>query len=155
VERDWANADLFAADGAAGISRSGTLDFMRAVTQRVTRAQVTVDGEVTAKIANGLLVLLGVAKTDTPPDADYLAGKIVGLRIFEDENGKMNLAVGGRQWLSAGGFAIHTLRRCPPGASVRPSMTLLRYNKPANSMKYFVERIRAAGLPCETAVSRP
>jgi len=67
---------------------------MRAVTQRVTRAQVTVDGEVTAKIANGLLVLLGVAKTDTPPDADYLAGKIVGLRIFEDENGKMNLAVG-------------------------------------------------------------
>ena len=66
---------------------------MRAVVQRVTRAQVTVDGEITGKIENGLLILLGVAKTDNNLDADYLAEKIAGLRIFEDSEGKMNLGL--------------------------------------------------------------
>jgi len=72
---------------------------MRAVVQRVSRAQVIANGEVTGKIGRGLFVLLGVAGTDTERDADYLADKIAGLRIFEDETGKMNLAtaeVGGR-----------------------------------------------------------
>ena len=55
---------------------------MRAVIQRVSRAQVSVGEEVVGKIGAGLLVLLGVATTDTAPDADYLAGKVVGLRIF-------------------------------------------------------------------------
>jgi D-tyrosyl-tRNA(Tyr) deacylase len=66
---------------------------MRAVIQRVTRAGVTVNGEVTGRINRGLVVLLAVGSADTETDADYLADKIVSLRIFEDENGKMNLAV--------------------------------------------------------------
>ena len=65
---------------------------MRAVVQRVSRAQVAISGDITAKIGRGLLVFLGVASTDTESDADYLAAKIAGLRIFEDQHGKMNLA---------------------------------------------------------------
>ena len=67
--------------------------FMRAVVQRVSRAKVTVEGEITGEIATGLLVLLGVAEGDTAEDAVTLAEKLVGLRIFEDAEGKMNLAL--------------------------------------------------------------
>ena len=63
---------------------------MRACVQRVSRARVTVKGRVTGQIDKGLLVLLGVAQADTEADARYLAEKIAGLRIFEDEAGKMN-----------------------------------------------------------------
>ena len=66
---------------------------MRAVVQRVTRARVTVDDEVTGEIEKGLVVLLGVAHDDTKADADYLAPKIVSLRIFDDSEGKMNLSL--------------------------------------------------------------
>ncbi len=66
---------------------------MRAVVQRVTSSSVTVEEEVTGKISLGLMVLLGVAEGDTDKDAKYLAEKIAGLRIFEDEDGKMNLSV--------------------------------------------------------------
>src|SRR5271155_2261162 len=64
---------------------------MRAVVQRVSRAQVAVDGEIVGEVGRGLLVLLGVTHADTEADADYLADKIAGLRIFEDESEKMNL----------------------------------------------------------------
>jgi len=66
---------------------------MRAVVQRVSRARVTVIDESVAAIDVGLLVLLGVGRSDTEADASYLAEKIVGLRIFEDERGKMNRSV--------------------------------------------------------------
>jgi D-aminoacyl-tRNA deacylase len=66
---------------------------MRAVVQRVTRAQVTVDGEIVGAIERGLVVLLGVAHDDTKADADYLAPKIVSLRIFDDSEGKMNVSL--------------------------------------------------------------
>ena len=66
---------------------------MRAVVQRVSRAKVAVDGETTGEIEDGLLVLLGVSNRDTEPDALYLIEKILNLRIFEDENGKMNLSL--------------------------------------------------------------
>jgi D-tyrosyl-tRNA(Tyr) deacylase len=66
---------------------------MRAVVQRVSSARVTVAGEVTGEIARGLLVLLGVAQGDTEADAQWLAEKIVALRIFEDEADKMNRSV--------------------------------------------------------------
>jgi D-tyrosyl-tRNA(Tyr) deacylase len=66
---------------------------MRAVVQRVTRAQVTVNDDVVGRISRGLVVLLGVGNADAESDADYMADKIIGLRIFDDENGKMNLAV--------------------------------------------------------------
>ena len=66
---------------------------MRAVIQRVTRASVTIDGEVVGEIANGLVVLLGVARDDTKEDADYLVPKIIALRIFDDVEGHMNVSV--------------------------------------------------------------
>ena len=66
---------------------------MRAVIQRVTRARVSVDGSVLGEIGKGLVVLLGVARDDTKSDAEYLASKIVALRIFDDADGKMNVSV--------------------------------------------------------------
>lgn len=66
---------------------------MRAVIQRVSSARVTVGGEVTGEIGPGLLVLLGVGRDDTPADADWLAAKVTGLRIMEDDEGRMNRSV--------------------------------------------------------------
>jgi D-tyrosyl-tRNA(Tyr) deacylase len=66
---------------------------MRAVVQRVTRASVTIEGEIAGEIGNGLVVLLGVARDDTREDADYLAAKIAALRIFDDAAGRMNVSV--------------------------------------------------------------
>jgi len=66
---------------------------MRCVVQRVTSASVTVNGEIVGRIATGFLALIGVAKGDGPADIDYIASKIRGLRVFEDEQGKMNRSV--------------------------------------------------------------
>ena len=66
---------------------------MRAVIQRVTEASVKVDGKITGAIGNGLLILVGIEDADTQEDIDWLAKKIVGMRIFNDENGVMNLSV--------------------------------------------------------------
>ena len=66
---------------------------MRAVIQRVTRASVTIDGEVVGEIDDGLVVLLGIARDDTKADADYLVPKIIALRIFDDAEGRMNVSV--------------------------------------------------------------
>jgi len=66
---------------------------MRAVVQRVTRASVSVDGEIIGEIGKGLVVLLGIARDDTKVEAAYLVDKIAALRIFDDEEGKMNLSV--------------------------------------------------------------
>ena len=66
---------------------------MRCVIQRVSRAKVTVDGEIAGEIGRGLLILLGVAREDLPKEADYLLEKTLNLRIFEDENDQMNLSL--------------------------------------------------------------
>ena len=66
---------------------------MRAVVQRVTRANVTIDDEVVGEIEHGLVVLLGIARDDTKEDADYLVPKIIALRIFDDGEGRMNVSV--------------------------------------------------------------
>ena len=66
---------------------------MRAVVQRVTRASVTIDGDVVGEIKQGLVVLLGIARDDTKADADYLVSKIIALRIFDDAEGRMNVSL--------------------------------------------------------------
>ena len=66
---------------------------MRAVIQRVTKASVKVDGKITGEIGKGLLIFLGVGEGDTEKDLRYIADKAIGLRIFTDENDKMNLSV--------------------------------------------------------------
>ena len=122
---------------------------MRAVVQRVSRAQVAVGGEIVGKIGCGLLVLPGVTHADTEAEADYLADKIVGLRIFEDENGKMNLDTA----LVRGGILVVSqftlygdVRR-----GKRPSFDAAAPPERARQLyEYFVERIRATGLSCET-----
>lgn len=122
---------------------------MRAVVQRVSRAQVTVNGEVVGKIDRGALVLLGVSREDTEKDADYLAEKIAGLRIFEDENGKMNLdvtAVGGAMLVVSQFTLYGNVRR-----GKRPSFDAAAPPERARQLyEYFVDRIRVAGLPCQT-----
>lgn len=122
---------------------------MRAVVQRVTRAQVTVGGEVTGKIDRGLLVLLGVSRADTEKDADYVADKITGLRIFEDEKGKMNLdvaAVGGAVLVVSQFTLYGDIRR-----GKRPSFDAAATPERARQLyEYFIERIRAASLACQT-----
>jgi D-aminoacyl-tRNA deacylase len=127
--------------------------FMRAVVQRVSRAQVTVKGtvkdEVIGQIGPGLLVLLGVGDGDTESDADYLAEKISGLRIFEDNQGKMNLSVAdiGGAVMTVSQFTLYgDVRR-----GKRPSFDAAARPERARELyEYFVERIRAAGLRCET-----
>jgi D-aminoacyl-tRNA deacylase len=122
---------------------------MRAVVQRVSRAKVTVNRQVASEIGPGLLVLLGVGQNDTEADADYLAEKIAGLRIFEDAEGKMNRALGesGGAVLAVSQFTLYgdvrRGKRPSFDAAARPEQARRLYD-------HFVEKIRAAGLRCET-----
>jgi len=122
---------------------------MRAVVQRVSRARVTVDGEITGEIGLGLLVLLGVGRDDTNSDATYLAGKIAGLRVFEDDQGKMNLSV-----LDAGGSVLAVSQFTLYGdvrRGKRPSFDAAAAPEKARQLyEFFVEQVRATGLRCET-----
>ncbi len=122
---------------------------MRAVVQRVSTAKVTVDENVTGEIQTGLLVLLGVSVTDTQADADYLVDKIVGLRIFEDADEKMNLSVKdvGGAILAVSQFTLYgdvrRGKRPSFDAAARPEQARAAYN-------YFVEKVREADVRCET-----
>jgi|SRR5208283_2722627 len=122
---------------------------MRAVVQRVSRAKVTIDGKITGEIGRGLLVLLGVGAGDTLADADYLAEKVIGLRIFEDAGGKMNLSVVDVEGaiLAVSQFTLYgDVRR-----GKRPSFDAAAPPQPARELyEYLVEKIRSAGLRCET-----
>lgn len=122
---------------------------MRAVVQRVTRASVKVGNNLAGEIGAGLLVLLAVAQDDDERDADYLAGKIAGLRIFEDDAGKMNLGVAdaGGAVLAVSQFTLYgDVRR-----GKRPSFdAAARPEKAKPLYESFVARIRALGLRCET-----
>jgi D-aminoacyl-tRNA deacylase len=122
---------------------------MRAVVQRVSRAQVTVNEEIAGRIRLGLLILLGVERDDTEADATYLAGKIVGLRIFEDAQGKMNRSVQdvGGSVLAVSQFTLYGDVR----KGKRPSFDAAAPPEKARELyEFFVEQIRAAGLRCET-----
>jgi D-tyrosyl-tRNA(Tyr) deacylase len=131
----------------AGVSWK--LKLMRAVVQRVSRAEVTVGGEVTGAIGRGLMVLLGVASPDGETDADYLADRIVGLRIFEDQAGKMNLALADVQGavLVVSQFTLYG----DASRGRRPSFDAAADPEHARKLyEHFVARIRASGLDCAT-----
>jgi len=122
---------------------------MRAVVQRVSRARVTVRGEVTGEIGQGLLVFLGVGLHDDQFGADYLVKKIAGLRIFDDHEGRLNLAI------SDVGGAVLAVSQFTLYASLfkgnRPSFDGAAKPERARELyEYFVGQIRAAGLRCET-----
>ena len=122
---------------------------MRAVVQRVSRAQVSVDEEVIARISAGLLVLLGVSKLDSQADVDYLVTKIVGLRIFDDADGKMNWSLNETRGgiLAVSQFTLYgDVRR-----GKRPSFDEAAPPELARELyESFVSKIREAGFTCET-----
>jgi D-tyrosyl-tRNA(Tyr) deacylase len=80
---------------------------MRALVQRVARASVSIDGAVVSSIGPGLLVLLGVGVDDTPAQADWLAGKVRALRVFDDAAGRMNEPLGDREVLCVSQFTLY------------------------------------------------
>ena len=122
---------------------------MRFVVQRVTHASVTVDGQVIGKIGNGFMVLIGVADTDTREIADKMVKKLLGLRIFEDENEKMNRSLEDvkGQLLIVSQFTLYG--SCKKGrrpeflSAARPEVAIPLYEK-------FVELCRAKGFHTET-----
>src|SRR5271166_2004616 len=124
---------------------------MRALLQRVTEARVTVDGTVTGKIGVGLLVLLGVSKLDTEADAEFVAQKVLNLRIFEDKQGKMN-----RSLLDTGGAMLVVSQftlygDCRKGR--RPSFDDAAPAEQARALyQHFVDAARRAGLRVETGI---
>ena len=122
---------------------------MIAVVQRVKQSKVTVDGEVIGQIGPGLLILLGVADTDSKDDIDYLADKVSNLRIFEDETGKMNrsLIETGGAMLVVSQFTL--LGDCRKGR--RPSFVHAARPEMAESFyRAFIEAVRSKGISVAT-----
>ena len=124
---------------------------MRAVLQRVTRASVTVDGEVLGKIGKGFMILLGVEDADTEEIADKMADKICKLRIFEDNAGKMNLSVGDVRGslliVSQFTLAGDTSRGNRPGFD-----TAEKPDRANELYQYFVKCCAANGVPVATGI---
>ena len=124
---------------------------MRLLIQRVSEARVTVDGTVTGSIRTGLVVLVGVSKSDTEAEADYLSDKTLGLRIFSDDSGKMNLnaADAGAALLVISQFTLYG--SCRKGR--RPSFDEAAPPERAQALyNYFVEQLRRGPVPVETGV---
>jgi len=124
---------------------------MRAVVQRVVRSSVSVDGKVVGQIGKGLNVLIGVRQGDTEEQACWLAHKIAGLRIFEDEQGKMNLSVRdvGGEALVISQFTLYGDAR----KGFRPSFVDAAPPEIASPLiDRFVEFLREEGVPVQTGV---
>jgi len=124
---------------------------MRIVVQRVSTAKVTVDNEITGEINQGLMLLVGVTHEDTREDADWLVDKVLNLRIFEDEEGKMNhslLDVSG-SLLSVSQFTLYG--DCRKGR--RPNFMEAARPAEANELyEYFNDKARSYGVRVETGV---
>ena len=126
---------------------------MRAVIQRVAEARVDSQGGVSGSIGAGLVVLLGIAKTDTHQDADYLVDKILNLRIFSDDSGKMNRSIIDAQGglLVVSNFTVYG--DCRKGR--RPSFDLAADPEKAQELYlYFISRARTAPVTVETGIFR-
>jgi len=124
---------------------------MRALIQRVTRASVEIDGVIAGEIGPGLLVFLGIARSDSSHDVDYLVNKIVDLRIFEDPNGKMNLSVRetGGGLLIVSQFTLYG--DCRKGR--RPSFDQAARPEAAKPLyEEFLTKVQATGLLVQTGV---
>lgn len=124
---------------------------MKALIQRVKRASVTIDGALYSQIGKGLLVFLGVEKSDTTENADKLADKIVRLRIFEDENEKMNFSLQDvcGEMLIVSQFTL--CGDCKKGT--RPSFDKSASPQVANELyEYFVGKIKECEVPVKTGV---
>ena len=124
---------------------------MRLVIQRVREARVEVDGRRSGSIAQGLLVLVAVARTDTPADADYLAEKLLSLRIFSDDEGKMNRSVAeiGGSLLVVSNFTLYG--DCSKGR--RPGFDLAAPPEQARALyEYFLGKLRSSEVPVETGI---
>jgi D-tyrosyl-tRNA(Tyr) deacylase len=124
---------------------------MRAVIQRVSQARVLVDGKVAGAIGQGILILLGVAKTDGEAEAEQLAEKVHGLRMFNDEQGRMNLSLGevGGAALAVSQFTLHG--DCRKGR--RPSFDRAAPAEQAKALyETFIEALRRRGTQVETGV---
>jgi D-tyrosyl-tRNA(Tyr) deacylase len=126
---------------------------MRMVIQRVKEARVEAEGRVTGAIGVGLLVLLGIAKTDSHQDADYLVDKVLNLRIFSDDSGKMNRSVQevNGSLLIVSNFTVYG--DCTKGR--RPSFDLAADPEKAQELyQYFVNCARTAPITVETGIFR-
>ena len=124
---------------------------MRAVVQRVKNSKVTVDGTITGSIGQGLMVLIGVKKGDTEADADYIARKIAALRIFDDENGVMNVNIkdAGGEILAVSQFTL--LGDVRKGN--RPSYFDAAGPEEANALyRSVIDRLKANGLHVEEGI---
>lgn len=124
---------------------------MRIVIQRAEKAKVSVDGEVVGQIGKGFMVLVGVGPEDTKQNADFLVNKMCNLRVFEDEQGKMNLSIKdvGGQILAISQFTLYA--DCKKGN--RPSFTGAAKPEQANELyEYFMEEIKKQGIKVEHGI---
>lgn len=124
---------------------------MKLLIQRVTQANVKVNNEIVGKIEQGLLVFLGIEKNDTTVQADYLVNKLINLRIFEDDNGKMNLSVqdinGGILLISQFTLAADTTRGNRPGFDNAETP-----EKAKQMYEYFIQQLKTKGITPQTGI---
>ncbi len=124
---------------------------MKLVVQRVTQAQVTVEGKCVGRIAKGLLVFLGIAQGDTEKEADYLLNKVINLRIFEDDQGKMNRSLmdDSLELLVISQFTLYG--DCRKGR--RPSFTdAMRPERAEQLYEYFLKQAKAEGIIAQQGI---
>ena len=126
---------------------------MRLVIQRVTRASVTVEGQVVGRCSAGFCILAGVKNGDTPAEAKWLANKVANLRVFEDDAGKMNLSL-----LDVKGEALvvsqFTLYANAQRGRRPDFVDAARPEQAEELIEYFVEQLRAEGVPTQTGIFR-
>lgn len=131
---------------------------MTAVVQRVKKSSVTVDGKLVSEIGTGVNVLLGVFRGDTEAQADFLARKIAGLRIFHDEEGKMNKSMLDlrREGTDAKALVVSQFTLCGECAKgFRPSFINAEEPERAKALyEYFTEKLTQEGIPCENGIFR-